>query len=73
VISEQTEKVLKLFAEGLKHYKLMEFGNARACFEEALRIDPNDGPSGVYFERCRDYEQNPPAQPWDGVYVMKNK
>jgi tetratricopeptide (TPR) repeat protein len=73
VISEEKQKVLALFAEGRKYYKQMDFAKARACFEEALSIDPHDGPSRVYLERCGDLEANPPAKDWDGVYVMKTK
>ncbi|MDR1932495.1 MAG: hypothetical protein LBQ57_06710 [Spirochaetales bacterium] len=51
----------------------MDFVKAQACFEEALQIDPHDGPSRVYAERCRDLAANPPAEDWDGVYVMKTK
>jgi tetratricopeptide (TPR) repeat protein len=73
MISEQKEKLLALFAEGRKHYKLMDFEKARACFEEVLQIDPNDGPSKLYVDRCADYLEEPPPADWDGVYVMKTK
>jgi tetratricopeptide (TPR) repeat protein len=73
VISGQKQKVLSFFAEGRKYYKLMEFEKARACFQDALRIDPDDGPSRVYVERCGDLLRNPPPKDWDGVYVMKTK
>jgi tetratricopeptide (TPR) repeat protein len=73
VISEQKEKVLTRFAEGRKYYKLREFEKASACFEDALRVDPADGPSRIYVERCRELLRNPPPEDWDGVYVMKTK
>ena len=73
MISAEKEKVLELFAEGRRFYKQMDFSKAGACFQEALGIDPDDGPSKVYAERCLDLMQNPPAKDWDGVYVMKTK
>lgn len=73
MISEEKQKVLELFAEGRKKYKLMDFEAARNVFAKALKIDSNDGPSKVYYARCKHYIENPPAEDWDGVFVMKTK
>ena len=73
MISEEKKKVLELFSEGRKNYKLMEFDKAKNCFAEALKVDPDDGPSKVYFARCKHYIENPPPEDWDGVFVMKTK
>ena len=73
MISEIRRKVLELFAEGRKQYKLMEFQAARECFAKALGLDPEDGPSKVYLARCKHYLENPPDEDWDGVFVMKTK
>lgn len=73
MISESKKKVLKLFEEGRKNYKLMMFDKAKSYFKEALKLDPEDGPSKIYFERCEEYIKEPPPPDWDGVYVMKTK
>ncbi|MBN2553034.1 MAG: tetratricopeptide repeat protein [Spirochaetales bacterium] len=73
MISEEKKKVLELFSEGRRHYKLMKFSDAQAFFVKALEIDPQDGPSKEYLERCRQYIQNPPPEDWDGVRVMETK
>lgn len=73
MISTEKENVLKLFAEGRKQYKLMNFKGAKEAFAKALKIDPEDGPSKVYYARCRHYIENPPPEDWDGVFVMKTK
>ncbi len=73
MISEQKRQVLELFAEGRNQYKLMEFDAALSCFEKALELEPEDGPSRVYAERCRHYVAHPPAEDWDGVFVMTTK
>jgi hypothetical protein len=73
MISEEKAKVLQLFAEGRKYYKLMDFGRAKDYFSEALKVDTEDGPSKVYFERCQHYIDNPPPEDWDGVFVMTTK
>ena len=73
MISDSKQKVLDLFAEGRKHYKLMNFDDARGVFAKALEIDPQDGPSKVYYLRCKHYIENPPPEDWDGVFVMQTK
>jgi hypothetical protein len=73
MISDTKKKVLELFSEGRKNYKLMKFDVAQDLFAKALKVDPEDGPSKVYFARCKHYIQNPPPEDWDGVFVMKTK
>ncbi len=73
MISEKKRKVLEFFVEGRKSYKLMNFEKAKGFFAEALKVDEDDGPSKVYFERCQHYIENPPPEDWDGVFVMKTK
>ncbi len=73
MISDEKRSVLRLFAEGKESYNRSDFRTAESRFLQALEIDPEDGPSRVYLERCREFIENPPPQGWDGVYVMKTK
>jgi hypothetical protein len=73
MISETKKKVLELFNEGRKNYKLMKFDVAKGLFAKALAVDPADGPSKTYLDRCKHYLENPPPEDWDGVFVMKKK
>ncbi|TVR67762.1 MAG: tetratricopeptide repeat protein [Spirochaetaceae bacterium] len=73
MISEEKAKVLDLFTRGRKLYKLMQFADAKECFDKALEVDPDDGPSRVYQQRCAHYTANPPPEDWDGVFVMTTK
>jgi hypothetical protein len=73
MISDTKKKVLELFTEGRNNYKLMKFDMAKDLFSKALKVDPEDGPSKVYFARCKHYLQHPPPEDWDGVFVMKTK
>jgi hypothetical protein len=70
VITEEKKKVLELFAQGRKLYKLMKFKEARDVFAQVLTIDPNDGPSKEYLKRCKIYVLRPPKDDWDGVFPM---
>lgn len=73
MITEQKKQVVELFAAGRKNYKLMQFKEARDYFSKALEIDPADGPSKVYVDRCTYYIDNPPPEDWDGVFTMTSK
>lgn len=73
MITETKRRVLDLFAKGREAYKLQRFEEALRYFQEALALDPDDGPSQTYAERCRHYLEEPPPPNWDGVWVMKSK
>jgi len=73
MITAEKQEVLRWFSEGRKLYKLMDFARAQECFAAALKIDKDDGPSQVYFQRCKHYIENAPPEDWDGVFVMKTK
>jgi len=73
LIDEKKRKLLDLFNEGRKHYKLTDFSKALQSFSDALRVDPEDGPSKVYYLRCKHYIENPPPEDWDGVFIMTTK
>jgi hypothetical protein len=73
MITEEKRKVVELFTQGRRLYKLMQFPEALKHFGEALKIDQNDGPSKVYYLRCKFYIDNPPPEDWDGVFVMTHK
>jgi len=72
-ITEEKKKVVGLFTQGRKLYKLMKFEEALKYFAAALAIDPKDGPSKEYKRRCEDLIANPPPEDWDGVYTMDHK
>ncbi len=73
MISETKKKILEYFAQGRKYYKLMKFEEAKGSFARALSLDSEDGPSKVYFLRCKHYIENPPPDDWDGVFIMETK
>ena len=73
MITDEKKQVLELFTQGRRHYKLREFKKAHECFVEALKIDPDDGPSELYRKRCVVYASNPPAEDWDGVFTATSK
>lgn len=73
ISKEDKIRLLQYYKKGLSLYRNKEFSSAIGYFMECLKIDPDDGPSKVYVERCKEYIQSPPPQDWDGVFEMKTK
>jgi len=40
---------------------------------DALEAAPQDRPSRIFLDRCRYYQNNPPPDPWNGVWIMEQK
>jgi len=43
------------------------------AFQSILDRWPADGPSPMYWKRCRDYLFDAPPAAWDGVFTMTHK
>ena len=61
------------FHEGLARYQTRNFEEAARTFENIVQSYPQDGPSKLYLERCRQYRLQPPPEDWDGVFTMTRK
>jgi hypothetical protein len=48
------------YLEGLEHFQARRWEQALPAFTEALRLDPSDGPSRFYQERCEALLAAPP-------------
>jgi adenylate cyclase len=67
------KELITNFEEGLTLYRAARWDEAIDIFQKALSIRPEDGASRLYIERCRNLKEEPPAQPWDGVFTMTRK
>ena len=61
------------FSKALTLYRESKWDEAITAFQHVLQIRPGDYPSTMYIERCKNLKEHPPAQPWDGVFVMTKK
>jgi adenylate cyclase len=68
-----TVQKLDSYARGLQLYRQKKWDEAIAEFEKCLRLDPEDGPSKVFIERCSFYRETPVSEDWDGVFEMESK
>ena len=65
--------VVSYFNEGMRNYRAAKFSSAIAQFEKALACHPRDKLSITYIDRCRHLIERPPADDWNGVWVMTQK
>ncbi len=72
-ISAGKASLIERFEMGLMMYRERAFTEALEMFDGLLEIDPEDGPCRLYRQRCRAYIETPPAEDWDGVFVMTTK
>lgn len=72
-VPDKKKKCIEVYLKGLALYREKKWDEAIAVFKQALGIDPEDGPSKTYIDRCEDFKVLPPPEPWDGVFVMKTK
>ena len=72
-LSDRMRGIRERYAEGLRLYRQRSWNAAAVEFRAALEIDPADGPSKTLLERCVHAAQDPPLEPWDGVYAMAAK
>jgi adenylate cyclase len=65
--------LLALHAAGIDAYRARDWAAARRAFEGVLELYPNDGPAGVYRQRCELLATTPPPVDWDGVWNLTEK
>ena len=58
-IPPDTEALLRDFASALALYQAARFADALAAFEKVAARYPEDGPTRLYVERCREYLAGP--------------
>ncbi len=73
MLDEKTKEMLTIYNQGLELYRKREWDNAIAKFKEALEINPDDGPSKLYVERCQHAKEDPSLVSEDGVFEWKTK
>ena len=63
----------ELFHIGLNLFESGKWEEAENKFKHVLDLFPEDGPSLLYINRCKQFSVNPPPEDWDGVFDMREK
>jgi len=71
--AEQCRPFVELFEAGVAKYKQALWDEAIAAFQKVFDAKPDDPPAKLYITRCQELKENPPPQPWDGVFTMTRK
>lgn len=66
-------EAVETFHLGQELFENKAWDKAEKHFQEVLKILPNDGPSGVFIERCKQYKEKAPPDTWDGVFNLTVK
>ena len=69
-ISNIPQESVERYAQGLASYRARNFQEAIQYFQEAIRINPNDGPAQTMLQRCQHYMHYPPSFQWDGAWKI---
>ena len=69
----QMNDVLRCYLTGYSAMRKRDWKAAQQSFSEALQLHPGDKPSKTHLERIGYYIEHPPADDWDGVWVMTSK
>lgn len=64
---------LECFKDGLASYRGQDWNRAEAAFRQAVERNPADALVHTYLKRIEYMRATPPAEDWDGVWVMKTK
>jgi len=72
-IDQAILEILPFYIKGLNNYKKRNWENAIHFFEQALTVNPTDGPSRTFRNRSLRFKLNPPPEIWDGVYRLPTK
>ena len=64
---------LRQFKAGLSKYRQQKWDDAIQAFGEVLVFNPEDKAAQLYQKRCSYLKTHPPAENWDGVWVMDAK
>ena len=60
-LDEKREQLRKIFSEGLILYRKQQWTEAIPCFQGALELLPEDGPSKTFIRRCQNFQNAPPG------------
>jgi adenylate cyclase len=72
-LTEGLAEAMRVFSEGLEHYRNRRWAEAMASFRRVQQLKPGDGPSETLTHRCEIYLKEPPPEDWDGVFRLTRK
>jgi adenylate cyclase len=72
-LDEKTKYFLDIYGQGLKAYQERRWDEGIAFMANAMEKIPDDPVCQLYIERMKLYQITPPADNWNGVFVLQSK
>lgn len=81
-LPQATSDCIGIYEQGIARYLARDWDRAREAFERSAKLEPHQpgilagcdtNPSLVMIDRAGKMKANPPADDWDGRYVMTSK
>lgn len=71
--TQEEIELTQRFEQAFKLYSQRSFSEAHALCQSLLEKYPNDGPTKILIEKMKHFTLHPPAEDWNGVWVMTKK
>ena len=68
--AEMQRNACTIFAEGLAAFRCHSWPQAKEKFEYSSKLLQTDPLSGFYLQLFKEYEKQPPKDPWEGVVEL---
>lgn len=72
-LSDTMKYFLDIYEQGLKAYQERRWDEGIAYMQHAMEKMPDDSVCELYVERMKLFQLNPPANNWNGVFVLQSK
>jgi adenylate cyclase len=72
-VEKSVEEAVGIFHQGLEAFETREWKKAEKLFGQVLALLPEDGPAKRFAKRCEENKVKPPADSWDGVFILPTK
>ena len=66
-------EAVNAFNSGVVHFRRRQWDQAMNAFHSAAELNPDDQLPRLYMDRCNALKAEPPAEDWNGVWVLKTK
>jgi class 3 adenylate cyclase len=71
--THEMRQKIDLFHKSLELFESRQWNDAGKGFYKILKQYPDDGPSALYMNRCKQFLKNEPLPDWDGIFNILEK
>lgn len=72
-VGENIVKGVEIFESAIELYRKRQFEEATETFRQVLNFIPEDPPTKLYLNRCREFIKQQPPDDWNGICVLTQK